>query len=132
VFVRFPAADGDMGILGNHSPLVARVGAGIVAVEVADGTAQEHFISGGFAQFRENVLTVLCEECMPPEELSPENAWDQLTRARDLPQETPVEKLIRYEAVQTARTRFRLAQKCHVADPEQQPEPADEPEPSRT
>jgi F-type H+-transporting ATPase subunit epsilon len=60
--VVFPAADGLVGILPNHAPLAAALGAGTLQIQAFD---QEHFfsISGGVAQMRANLLTIFAERC---------------------------------------------------------------------
>lgn len=108
--VRFPASDGQMGIMGGHAPLVARMGAGLVQIDVPEAETQRYFISGGFAQMHDDTLTLLTEECIALEEISPEQAWEELAEARQLPQDTPAQEAYREEAIQAARVKFRLVQ----------------------
>lgn len=56
--VVLPAFDGEAGILPNHAPMVARLGAGELKLTHKDGH-QVLFLEGGFAQVRDNVVTVL-------------------------------------------------------------------------
>ncbi|MFW6062171.1 MAG: ATP synthase F1 subunit epsilon [Planctomycetota bacterium] len=109
--VRFPASDGQMGIMGGHAPLVARMGAGLVQIDVPDEQPLQYFISGGFAQMHESTLTLLAEECTPLEEMTPEQAWEDLAEARDLPRETPEQEAYREQAIEAARIKFRIVQK---------------------
>jgi F-type H+-transporting ATPase subunit epsilon len=109
--VTFPASDGQMGVLAGRAPLVARMGAGAVVIDMSSNDTQEYFASGGFAHVHEDGLTILAEECVPMVQLDPEKAWDELQKARRLPSETAREIEIRESAVSAAQEKFRLAQK---------------------
>ncbi len=53
-----PAADGDATILPNHTPYIAGLRAGTITI--ARGEAKDEIaITGGFAEFGKNTLTVL-------------------------------------------------------------------------
>jgi len=55
-----PAWDGEVGILRNHAPFVALLGEG--DLRIRRGVAEERiFVSGGFLQVADNVVTVLSE-----------------------------------------------------------------------
>ena len=62
--VDIPGTEGDLGILPNHSPLMAAIRTGIMTV-YADGTATQYFIQGGFADVTPAGLTVLAERAQP-------------------------------------------------------------------
>ena len=60
--VRFGGVDGSYGILPRHAPLMTAIGqAGDVQVTEADGSRTAIFVSDGFAQVQDNVLTLTCE-----------------------------------------------------------------------
>jgi len=109
VSVVFPAADGLAGVLGRCGPIAAALGAGPLTVEQADGKKLEYFVAGGFAHVRDDVVTILAQECQPADQLSPEIARRQLEEARAdatrpaLPAET------RQWALLAARARLRVA-----------------------
>ena len=109
---RVPASDGLMGILGGRAPMVAHLGAGEMTFDI-DGQTRAFFLAGGFGQMREDRLTVLADQCIPVEKLSPEKAWDELSEARKLPHQTDTQEAYRERAVETARIKFRIAQKYH-------------------
>ncbi len=50
-----------MGILKNHSPLVGRLGYGVLRVHTTTGAADRYFVEGGFVQVVDNVISVLTE-----------------------------------------------------------------------
>ncbi|MCI0498249.1 MAG: ATP synthase F1 subunit epsilon [Planctomycetales bacterium] len=55
-----PAHDGQMGILRNHSPLLAKLGFGIMQVhEIVERPDAWYIIEGGFVRVSENHVTVL-------------------------------------------------------------------------
>ena len=60
--VRFQGIDGSYGILPNHAPLMTAISqAGAAVVTEVDGRKNEMFVSDGFAQVQNNVLTLVCE-----------------------------------------------------------------------
>jgi len=58
--VNIPGSEGDLGILPNHSPLMAAIRTGAITV-MADGTETQFFVQGGFADVTPAGLTVLAE-----------------------------------------------------------------------
>lgn len=59
-----PGAEGDLGVLVDHAPLVALLRAGMVEVHDAGKVTARHFVRGGFAQVTPEGLTVLAEEAL--------------------------------------------------------------------
>ncbi len=70
-----PAHDGEMGILHLRAPLVVTLGAGWLALDTA-GTRTRYYLSGGFAQMKEDVLTVLADEAIPEDKITPTQIAD--------------------------------------------------------
>jgi F-type H+-transporting ATPase subunit epsilon len=58
--VQIPGAEGDFGVLPNHSPVMAMIRPGTLTVE-NDGTSQSFELSGGFADVTPQGVTVLAE-----------------------------------------------------------------------
>ena len=54
-------SEGDLGILPNHSPLMAAIRTGPITV-YADGAETRYFVQGGFADVTPAGLTVLAEK----------------------------------------------------------------------
>lgn len=77
----FPAFDGEIGILPNHAPLLAKVGIGVLRV-TSGGETQRLFIDGGFAQVVDNRLSVLTEQARPLEELESSEVDGLFEKAR--------------------------------------------------
>lgn len=59
--VNIPGSEGDLGILPNHSPLMAAIRTGAITVLV-DGSETQYFVQGGFADVTPAGLTVLAEK----------------------------------------------------------------------
>ena len=58
--VQIPGAEGDFGVLPNHSPVMAMIRPGTLVVE-NDGSTQSFELSGGFADITAQGVTVLAE-----------------------------------------------------------------------
>ena len=64
-----PAYDGLVGILHQRAPLLAKLGTGVLTLETVEGT-QKFVVSGGYAQMKDDVLTVLSSDVVPAEEVT--------------------------------------------------------------
>ena len=104
-----PLFDGEMGILKNHSPLVGRLGYGVLRVKEASGTTQKYFIEGGFVQVAENVVSVLTDRVMKQEAVTPAAANDAMTAALNMPNSSPEQTVLRDKATARARAMQRVA-----------------------
>ena len=58
--VQIPGAEGDFGVLPNHSPIMSVIREGVLRVE-NDGTVTEYQLDGGFADVTPEGVTVLAE-----------------------------------------------------------------------
>lgn len=56
-----PGADGELGILRGHAPLMTLLGSGDIRVRSGGNTERFH-VEGGFLQVVHNVVTVLSEQ----------------------------------------------------------------------
>src|SRR5688572_6167230 len=79
--VVFPAHDGQIGILTNRAPLLAKIGVGELRITPTSGPEKSYFVDGGIAQMKDNKLTVLTTEARPVEELDSETARAELAEA---------------------------------------------------
>lgn len=62
----FPAKDGLVGMLPNHSPLMASLGKGEMFLRTVENQGLSVEVTGGFAEFRDNVLTLLADKAGTP------------------------------------------------------------------
>ncbi|MDP7288844.1 MAG: ATP synthase F1 subunit epsilon [Phycisphaerae bacterium] len=111
VSVVFPAMDGQYGVMGGRTPLVTMLGTGVLSVEPVKGEFLDFFLSGGFATVRENRMTILANECEAAGDIDREEAWEAITAARAMADETEEDFERRNEALEIARKRFALVQK---------------------
>ncbi|HEV3448331.1 MAG TPA: F0F1 ATP synthase subunit epsilon, partial [Gemmataceae bacterium] len=57
-FVVLPLYDGELGVLPGRAPLIGRLGPGELRLRRGDAI-RRFFVDGGFAQVRNNIVTVL-------------------------------------------------------------------------
>ena len=69
--VVFTAHDGEIGVLTDRAPLMCELGIGQLRYQ-AGGQTRRVFIDGGFAQVHENRVTVLTQQAVPADEITPE------------------------------------------------------------
>ena len=81
--VVIPGAEGDMGVLPQHSPAITTVRPGTIVVYEGGAVTDRIFIAGGFAEVSDNRCTVLAEEAMPVEDIDKASAEHALSAARD-------------------------------------------------
>ena len=80
-FVVLPLYDGELGVLPGRSPLIGRLGFGELRTK-SQGTTRRYFVDGGFAQVRDNVVTVLTNRAIPAAMLDPQAGAEELERAK--------------------------------------------------
>jgi F-type H+-transporting ATPase subunit epsilon len=110
--VVIPLYDGEFGILPRHTPLIGRLGFGTLRVQ-SGGAERRYFLDGGFAQFRDNVLTILTQRALAPGQIDPTAAEHELERARALPAGTDLQRAEKDRALTRARALVRFAE--HMA-----------------
>ena len=59
--VQFMGTDGSYGILPGHAPLMTGTKPGIVTIEHEDGSTEDMLVTDGFAEMRNNVLSLICQ-----------------------------------------------------------------------
>jgi F-type H+-transporting ATPase subunit epsilon len=109
--VVFPAFDGQIGILTDRAPLLAKIGVGELKLSMTSGGSKSFFVDGGIAQMKDNKLTVLTTHAVPVEELSAETARAELAEAsaRRITDEKSAEE--REHGLKRARAMEALARK---------------------
>lgn len=82
--VSFVGTDGCYGVLPRHAPLLTGVAqSGTATIVETDGASDELFISDGFAQVQNNVLTLVCEAGELAGEIDVERAKRKEQEARE-------------------------------------------------
>ncbi|WP_296495110.1 F0F1 ATP synthase subunit epsilon [Rhodoferax sp.] len=94
-FVALPGEAGELGIYPRHTPLITRIKAGSVRIQLADGGEEFVFVAGGILEVQPDCVTVLS---------------DTAVRGKDIDDEKANEaKLAAEEAVKNAKTDLDLA-----------------------
>jgi F-type H+-transporting ATPase subunit epsilon len=106
--VTVPLFDGEMGILKGHSPLVGRLGYGILRIK-NDNVTQSYFVDGGFVQVSKNVISVLTDRVIGIEKITRAAAEEAMKIAIDLPFDKPDLAAVREKAKTRARAMLRAA-----------------------
>ena len=103
-------ACGMVGLLAQRAPMVSLLGYGPLSLRMPQGPPQEFFVAGGFAQVRQNTMTILPFECERLDEIDPEKAYDRIEQAMRMPRQPPEAAQSRQWALRLARARFDLVQ----------------------
>lgn len=118
--VVLPGADGEMGILPNHSPLLTVLKFGVVTVKVKSEIM--HFaVSGGVAEVNPDQITILADAAENVDEIDIERAQRAKMRAEEMLQKAPARDTDEYLDIQIklrkstlrldAARRYRQSQK---------------------
>jgi len=94
-FVALPGEAGELGIYPRHTPLITRIKAGSVRIQLADGGEEFVFVAGGILEVQPDCVTVLSDTAIRGKDLDDEKANEA--------------KLSAEEAVKNAKTDLDLA-----------------------
>jgi len=78
-----PGAEGDIGVLPGHAPLITNVRPGIIAVFEGNKVAQRIFVAGGFAEVTPERCTVLAESATMLEDIDRAAVEADMREARE-------------------------------------------------
>jgi F-type H+-transporting ATPase subunit epsilon len=67
-----PGSEGDFGVLHGHAPLISTVRPGVLEVFQGSKAEQRFLVAGGFAEVTPERCTVLAEEAVPFEQVTPD------------------------------------------------------------
>jgi F-type H+-transporting ATPase subunit epsilon len=82
--VQLPGADGYLGVLPGHAPLITELGIGELTYKTANGQAGLLAIIRGFAEVLPARVSVLAETAERPEDIDVNRAQQALKRAQEL------------------------------------------------
>jgi F-type H+-transporting ATPase subunit epsilon len=108
-FVALPMYDGELGVLPGRAPLIGRLGYGELRTRRGNET-KRFYVDGGFAQVRENTVTVLTPRALKAEEINAEKANLALHEAM-APAATPEAQENQLKKQAQARAQLRVAQR---------------------
>ncbi|WP_368293390.1 F0F1 ATP synthase subunit epsilon [Dehalobacter sp. TBBPA1] len=111
-FILAPGAEGELGILANHSPLIANLVIGVVRY-TQNGKVEKMAIGGGFLEVVQNKATILADTAELAESIDVARAEAAKERAEKRLGEKQAETdIIRAEvALKRAVTRLRATEK---------------------
>lgn len=104
--VVIPGADGMMGILPNHSPVLTTIQFGIITVRGKDGE-QLFTVAGGIAEVQPDQVTILADAAENIVEIDIQRAEEAKKRAEEMLAKEPV-TADQYLAIQSALRRSTL------------------------
>jgi len=84
-YANLPAHDGQLGVMTNRAPMLLKLGVGRLKLIEADGGQTQFVLDGGFAQMRENELTLLSERAFGSDDVTAEQARAELAEAKAMP-----------------------------------------------
>jgi F-type H+-transporting ATPase subunit epsilon len=76
-----PSAEGEMGVLPGHSPMVVALRGGVISVRENGAESVRLFVAGGFAEVLPDRCTVLADEATPVADVSRAEAERRLAAA---------------------------------------------------
>jgi F-type H+-transporting ATPase subunit epsilon len=79
--VVIPAAEGELGVLPQHSPMIVLLRGGTIRIYEGDNVTERLYVAGGFAEITPERCTVLANEAIPVAEVSREEADRRLAAA---------------------------------------------------
>jgi F-type H+-transporting ATPase subunit epsilon len=104
-----PGADGEIGVLARHAPLVAMLKAGSTRVHIRRETEVREFATGpGFFKVEQDRALALVDDAVDTKEIDDERARDQL--------ETAKAELERVERGESEADRWQLEQRIKHAE----------------
>ena len=105
--VVMPAHDGLIGILRGRAPLLCKLGIGIVKL-VTGNQERRLFVDGGFAQVRDNKVTILTSAALEPEQIERSAAEAALKSAREMAITDEESAAARTNAIARAKSQLAL------------------------
>lgn len=82
--IQLPAAEGSLGILAGHAPLLAELSVGECVVRLPNGAQEQLVIAGGFVEVSREKVTVLADTAEFAAEIDVDRAEQALARAREM------------------------------------------------
>ncbi len=105
--VVMPAHDGLIGILHGRAPLLCKLGIGIVKL-VTGNEERRLFVDGGFAQVRNNKVTILTSAALEPDQIERSAAEVALKAAMEMAISDEESSTARSNAITRAKSQLAL------------------------
>ena len=81
--VVIPAAEGELGVLEGHAPMIVLLRGGTIRLYEGGKVTDRLFVAGGFAEITPDRCTVLANEAIVVAEVSKSAAADRLAKAEE-------------------------------------------------
>jgi F-type H+-transporting ATPase subunit epsilon len=109
IHVELPAHDGQIGLMYQRAPLVCKLGVGRLRLTSPENQQVDYLIDGGFAEMKDNRLSVLTERAVPGDQIDTEQARAAFAEAQALRPETDELFDKRQHDLAVARTMLEIA-----------------------
>ncbi|MBM3591475.1 MAG: ATP synthase F1 subunit epsilon [Alphaproteobacteria bacterium] len=108
-----PAAEGELGVLAGHAPMIVALRGGVISVREGGQVTDQLFVAGGFAEVAPDRVTILADEATPVATLSKSDAERRLAEAEaafaSAANETPEKREAAMARVLSARAMVEAA-----------------------
>ena len=108
--VTAPGAEGYLGVLAHHAPLITALRPGKLTIRKSDGQLDEYAVGGGFLEVADNHATVLADSCEHTDSIDVARAREAEKRARQLLQSrtSHMDAMLAEAALERALNRIRI------------------------
>ena len=110
-FIVLPLIDGECGILPNHAPLIARLGAGELRITGTDGQLTLYYVEEGFVEVIGDTVALLTMYALPAKDLDLAKAEEELEQVQASSTDTVALAGIRKTKLVNSQARVRIARK---------------------
>src|SRR5207244_13126443 len=105
-----PLYDGELGVLPGRAPLIGRLGYGELRTRAeGSGAPKRYFVDGGFAQVRDDIVTVLTSRALASADIRPVAVTQELEQAKERKATTEAELTEKARSIARARAMLRVA-----------------------
>lgn len=118
-FVVLPAIEGEMGVLPGHQPYLVRLAEGEVRVTAGGADLKRFAISGGFAEVKDDVVSLFAETAEDAANIDAERARQSLEKAKAVvkPGLDPMQLMQMEAAIRRAQVRLRVSKRAKTPPP---------------
>ncbi|MCH2149047.1 MAG: ATP synthase F1 subunit epsilon [Phycisphaerales bacterium] len=111
-YTRFPAWDGQYGMMAGLAPMLSRLSPGGLRIDRADGQSDWYLIEGGFAHVTDERLTVLAESATAATELDVEESEAIYSKFMNMEPDESLDRETLSRQQQIARERVHMARRA--------------------
>lgn len=111
IYASIPAHDGQIGIEHLRAPLLVKLGYGSLKITKPHGDDTYYYIGGGFAQVKDDVLTILTEEAKHDRDIDTDEAKAALNEALAYQAPTPEDQDRKQRDIERSRAILAVSKK---------------------